>query len=202
MNIPIIQCPLDCLASFGEVFGGQYDWSGLDELLKRNAIYKPVVVDIGANVGAFAIWAADRWKSSEIYCIEPQPDIFEYLKENLFHLGNVSVINCAVGSKEACFVTRGRNRLCSSMNTFGDVKVAVASPSKATEIADIIKIDCEGGESEIVHNLHHIPYYLVLEYHSDALRLSCENALAGNMTLVGSSVLAPGIGILKFAKLN
>lgn len=199
-EIPIIQCPLDCLASFGEVWNGQYDWSGLDNLLGRHAVYSPVIVDIGANVGAFAIWARHRFPRASVSCFEPQPEIAGYLKNNVEHFAKVC---CgAISIHRGVQVIEGRNRLCTSfygIAVTGNIKTI--HPSLACADANIVKIDCEGGEADIVENMGRIPEYLALEYHSDELRVRCEKALAGKMSLVGSSVLQPGIGILKFAKL-
>ena len=57
-----------------EVFSGEYesghDGSGL------------TIVDIGANIGAFAVWASLRWPGSTIHCYEANPETFPYLKRN------------------------------------------------------------------------------------------------------------------------
>ena len=79
----------------------------LDEIVLRKC-YNPterlqikeesVVVDAGANIGIFTIYAALRAKSGVVYSIEPEKSNFHYLKENVEsnHLTNVIPINKAL----------------------------------------------------------------------------------------------------------
>jgi len=46
-----------------------------------------VVLDIGANVGAFARWAAKRWPTATVHCYEPQPMNYALLKMTVKHFG-------------------------------------------------------------------------------------------------------------------
>ena len=201
-SIPIIQCPIDCLASFSEVL--EYDWDGLDAFLKQRAIYNPVVVDIGANVGAFALWAQGRFPRSKIICYEPHPETFTFLELNVRNFAQC--YNAAVSVHENIYIEEGRNRLCTTITQWPkDLNAPRATsimPRMAVHKANIVKMDCEGGESDIIVNLQgNFPDFLVFEYHSEELRVRCEDALLHEMTLVGSSVMRPGIGILKFAKI-
>jgi FkbM family methyltransferase len=43
----------------------------------------PVVVDVGANIGLFAIWAARMFRPRRILAYEASPTTFEYLVENV-----------------------------------------------------------------------------------------------------------------------
>lgn len=211
-EIPILQCPLDCIASFGEVFNGQYDCNGVDGVLCQNAVYNPIILDIGANVGAFSIWASERWTRSKIYAYEPQPDIYPFLMKNLVHQNHrVFPIKAAVsiasgGAGEKAYLFPGANRLRSSVYSKLEEKEkpAILIDSihpKELRHANIIKLDCEGSEGYICEHLQFIPEYLVLEYHSEDLMRRCLEAMKGKMTLVESSVTSPGIGMLKFLRL-
>lgn len=67
----------------------------------RVATYQPVfhtIIDAGANVGQFAIAAAQRFPMAEIYCFEPVPDVYEILKSNTKEFTNITVYKYAVGS--------------------------------------------------------------------------------------------------------
>ena len=44
---------------------------------------KPVILDIGANIGLFSLSYASIFKDAEIHCFEPVPFIYKYLKRNL-----------------------------------------------------------------------------------------------------------------------
>lgn len=41
----------------------------------------PRIIDVGANVGEWALAALDRWPQANITCVEPQPTAFEALKK-------------------------------------------------------------------------------------------------------------------------
>ena len=45
--------------------------------------HKPVILDIGANIGMFSLSYASIFKDAEIHCFEPVPFIYKYLKQNL-----------------------------------------------------------------------------------------------------------------------
>ena len=49
-------------------------------------IPSPVILDIGANIGAFALWAIGRWPGCRLHCYEPLPANFDMLRQNLAHL--------------------------------------------------------------------------------------------------------------------
>ncbi|MFH0864064.1 MAG: FkbM family methyltransferase [Candidatus Gottesmanbacteria bacterium] len=59
-----------------------------------------IVVDLGAHIGAFTIYAASLAYKGEVYAYEPNPSNFAYLKENirLNKSRNISIFNSAVSS--------------------------------------------------------------------------------------------------------
>ena len=63
------------------------------ELIKNNA----VVVDAGANVGIFSIFAATEHPDATIYSFEPTRSIFEKLKENTKAYPQIKCFNIALG---------------------------------------------------------------------------------------------------------
>ncbi|MBM0231729.1 FkbM family methyltransferase [Micromonospora sp. STR1_7] len=58
----------------------------------------PVIIDVGANIGMFTLFAAQRWPTARIFSFEPIPDVFQALSENVADLPNVTAVNRAVGS--------------------------------------------------------------------------------------------------------
>lgn len=66
-------------------------------------IEKPLVLDIGANLGAYAIPLAQKIASAggSVYAYEPQRVIYYQLCGNIFlnRLDNIYAFNCAVGSE-------------------------------------------------------------------------------------------------------
>ena len=58
------------------------------------------IVDIGANIGMFTLFAQQLSGRGKIYAIEPSPPVFETLQVNAGLYGdNVKVINCGISNK-------------------------------------------------------------------------------------------------------
>jgi FkbM family methyltransferase len=58
------------------------------------------IIDVGANVGQFALHLASILPQAKIYSFEPIPSCFEGLKENTRKL-NIELFNCALGEGES-----------------------------------------------------------------------------------------------------
>ena len=144
-----------------------------------------VVIDIGANVGTFALMAATRARLGRVFSYEPNQENFDLLVHNvaLNRLTNVSLFHAAVSGR------RGQVKLfCSSEGGFHSVLSDRAADLARYELVDaltladifdtqriercnFLKLDCEGAEHEILHNCPE--EYLcrinkiVMEYHGD-----------------------------------
>jgi FkbM family methyltransferase len=60
-----------------------------------------VVIDVGANIGLFALYMAQKFNVGRMFCFEPAPHCFEALKTNVAPLGtSVVVSNAALGDGE------------------------------------------------------------------------------------------------------
>jgi len=155
------------------------------------------VLDIGANVGSFTIWANMRWPGSDIHAYEPDPRTFEMLSRNAAALRNARLYNFAVWPTQqtnALFFSRyagdGEAGLTEYMgHTFSDMTpdrvfpVSVIHPSRLPK-ADIIKLDVEGAEWEILRNLNLSDVSLILlEFQNDTNRNAIKQHLANDFTL-------------------
>lgn len=58
------------------------------------------VIDVGGNVGQFAVASAKLLPDPRIYSFEPHPDCFRELQKNVRTLANVSTFQLALGHKE------------------------------------------------------------------------------------------------------
>ena len=74
---------------------GQYSHVGFDLQVDDT------VIDIGANIGMFALWAQPQIPRGRLVCIEPNPYALECLRMNIRRddLRNVTVIPAAVGDE-------------------------------------------------------------------------------------------------------
>ncbi|MEP7131628.1 MAG: FkbM family methyltransferase [Acidobacteriota bacterium] len=123
------------------------------------------VVDIGAGSGDFAICVARRSASSRVFAFEPLPESFALLEENLRlnGLSNVTAFPEAIAGKpgELLLYTKtgleGQHRTAqtATAETGGALRVPSISLDAAFDrsgitVCDLLKIDCEGGEYDIL----------------------------------------------------
>ncbi len=68
--------------------------------LAKQGISPKTVLDVGANVGQFAVAAAKLFPHAKILSFEPLPECVDQLKKNVEVLNNISVYPIAVGDSE------------------------------------------------------------------------------------------------------
>lgn len=132
------------------------------------------ILDLGANVGAFAIWAHAQWPEAEILCYEPHPDAFKLLEENTDHLGslvrlhNVAIVTDPQASHVKLYEGKdwGYNSVQENLNPkSGAVWNVPIFSAWNLPSADIMKVDIEGGEFGVFTAYRHLPFALLLEWH-------------------------------------
>lgn len=135
---------------------------------------QPRVLDIGANVGIFALGVLEMLPDARVMSFEPHPETFELLKKNTAGLPiechNMAVIGWERGSPTDLALHEGkRNRLCCSLFDMGDQDMTTAIPV-ATFLAaelppcDVLKVDTEGAELEIIGAYRHLGNVKLLMY--------------------------------------
>lgn len=174
-----------------------------------------VVIDIGANIGVFSLYAAKEG-AGKIYAIEPLPENIRAIKQN-FHTNNITdvdVSRVAISDKtgEARFYLDGfdPHGLLFDRNAKRKLKKYIRVPTETLEHflisrnikrVDFLKVDCEGSEGKILastpasvwKNIQRV----ALEFHDGISQLShndliqkfkemgYKTALAGNGPLLG-----------------
>ncbi len=118
------------------------------------------VVDIGANIGVFALYAASFGGAGRVLCFEPFPESFAVLKRNIEHNPSLGVEAYPLGVAGSS----GKRRLqvgdCHGWNRMvGEeggnaveiecVTLAEAFERGKVQRCDFMKVDCEGAEYEI-----------------------------------------------------
>lgn len=154
------------------VLEGEYESGYVGEGLR--------VLDIGANAGAFSIWAAHRWPGSTIDAYEPSPSTFALLQENTRSYPMIRCHNLAVypsagdgiaftsrypGDGEAGIVECLADTFNLGNRDERDFFDVPALHPRELPSADIVKIDAEGAEAEIVkHANFSAASLLLMEY--------------------------------------
>jgi FkbM family methyltransferase len=121
-----------------------------------------VILDLGANIGTFSVYAATTARDVTIYAYEPMAEFYRLMKENirLNRLdGAVKCFNSAVGSD-----TRVRELFVEGADLFFPSLVAPGGDGAARKVRvscttladildsnelqriDLLKMDCEGAE--------------------------------------------------------
>ncbi len=151
----------------------EYDKPGFE--IKNN----DVVIDIGAHIGLFALFATQFCKNGKIYCFEPVKENFDLLKANLDlnNIKNIVAVNAAVSIRTGIVtIYLNEDEAGHSMHVMGTKQIQVKSlslqdifDSNKIERCDFLKIDCEGEEYEIINSLPP-PYFekiskMCIEYH-------------------------------------
>ena len=189
-QVPVaMEVPEPMCTTVAEVLGGEYEAGFFGEGL--------TILDLGANVGSFSLWANMRWPASTIHAYEPHPGTFDILARNVARFPNIHANNVAVypsdGSKLTLFaryVGDGEAGVAEAMKrTFAAIKpeqtfpVTGLHPAKLPP-ADIVKLDVEGAEGEILRHMDLSRTELVvLEFQDDGNRRIVKDVLADGFVL-------------------
>jgi len=150
---------------------------------------RDVVVDIGANIGAFTVYAALRTRR-RVLAVEPHPENLRYLERNLRANGceSAEVAACALTDRDGPVTLQlSPNGACHQLSdrAFASTRGSIEVPAQRLETVleqrgleriDLLKLDCEGAEGQILGSAS--PECLArirrvaLEFHDDASPLS------------------------------
>lgn len=172
-----------------------------------------VVLDVGANIGAFSLFAAQcTGDAGRIFAFEPEPSNFLCLEGNLRRNGNRNVTTQAL----AIAGESGRRRLAlasSGSHSLGESATAETLEVEARSLADwigesgldridFLKLDCEGAEIEIIDGLDADTAgrieRIALEFHPRAGH--SRETLGQRLSELGFEVLVPPTGSYAFAR--
>lgn len=122
------------------------------------------ILDIGANIGLFTLWAYQRWAPTKMISVEPEPRNFEVLKKNVKQnmLRGVELVNAAVtpdGEPVKLYIHQSNTGGHSTVRTSKDsivsrgVSIAELIEKFDGDAVDLMKIDCEGAEYDIIKQI-------------------------------------------------
>lgn len=154
----------------------------LNQLVKNNFPDCNLIFDIGANVGDFTYVYSKS--CSKVISVEPQKELYSYLKNRFKNNKKVIVENVGVSNKlgHLRMYIDNKNKAMGSFNkdwnkSWGNEVdnsyfVKVITLDKLIEkygLPDYIKIDVEGYEYVVLQGLSHKTKYLSFEFHNKVL---------------------------------
>lgn len=117
----------------------------------------PLIVDLGANTGIFAVLAAAQFPTARLICVEPEPDNLDVLEKNVTPLGlRAEVWAGAVGAHTGTVLLRGDTAQAhvAPLNQSPEGGQIVSQVPLTTIISEaavaLLKIDVEGAEYDII----------------------------------------------------
>ena len=122
-----------------------------------------IVIDVGAHIGLFALFASQSCKRGKIFCFEPIKENYELLVENINSnkIKNIIPFNFAV-SNTSDSVKIFLNDDYSGHSMFLETNNFITVKSKSLhdifsenniQECNFLKLDCEGAEYEIINSL-------------------------------------------------
>lgn len=125
---------------------------------------RDVVVDIGGNIGSFAVLAASLAREGRVFSYEPIPENYEILRQNLILNGHTHAKAFCQGvidkpGKVEMFLdirSNGGHSIKQLPGNLGGIQVdmttleRILADNNITTI-DFLKIDCEGAEFQILN---------------------------------------------------
>lgn len=155
-----VKVPREVLHEFKEVFFDEAYLTGMPLPVPEGGM----VIDIGANIGAFSVFALHRLKAGKVVAFEPDPVNFAHLRTNaaLAPSGRLVPVQEAIADAvgEMTFHRGNEGGVSTSgslLSTKGE-KVTVATTTleaaldrHGIQTCAFLKMDCEGAEYSILY---------------------------------------------------
>lgn len=181
-------------------------FKGEDYPLLHHKDYCPsVIFDIGANIGATALYFLSEFPTAKLYCYEPSSRNYHYLVKNTGCFRRIKSYPYGLFNKsEEMFIHYGKDQ-CAQDSIFksqetitNGEKVALVDVCSEIEnrgISEIslMKVDTEGCEIPILTSLLQLEWLkinmLYMEYHCEEDRLYADSLLSNQYFLFYSSAM-------------
>jgi FkbM family methyltransferase len=147
-----------------------------------------VIIDGGANIGLFAILMKNKFPEARIICVEPDPENFELLKENLQYYDGIHVEQQGIWDKETrLFIHDKFNEgkwgmvveESVELGTINAISISGIMDKYGFDQIDLVKLDIETSEKQVfsANFMSWLPKVnmLIVELH-DKLEPGCSRA--------------------------
>jgi FkbM family methyltransferase len=134
------------------------EYAFLTDLVRSKS--EPVIFDIGAHIGTFAIWALSTNPSAKVISVEADPNTYKILEQNRNEANEDrlkwQVLNAAAGSKdgEQLHFSDAGPSMSHRLDPEGKIRVQSVSLNTLIEkfaqgssMVDLVKVDIEGAEA-------------------------------------------------------
>ena len=174
-----------------------------------------VIVDVGANVGAAALWFSLNFPGAKIHCFEPSPLCHLLLEHNLRSVPTAAIEGYGLYDRDITLpLFRGRDDPSTSSlgqsaaNTQQLDQVSLRNATAALhdlaiDRIDLLKLDTCGSEVPILEAMvHFVPEITVVfaNYYSEGDRRRIEVIMAQHHIPVAGRILGPHRGQLTYAR--
>lgn len=140
----------------------------IEEIFERGSYSRAVIVDgdvvidVGAHIGVFSLYAARKTPHGRIIAVEPAPPNLELLRENVRRNGlrNVKVLACAVSDRrgEAKLFSVGDHAMYQLETPAADLPFTVAElrtlddlfEAEGLSVCHLLKVDAEKSELAVL----------------------------------------------------
>lgn len=182
--------------------------AGLPDHLRRVAL-----MDLGANVGLSALYLTRALDAVEIVAVEPDPDNFRMLTENLRRAGladRTTAVRAFAGAQHASaeLLDSGNGAWGMRMGALSDTGIPVVTLPEIVDAVKsgapvVLKCDIEGGERQLflhIRDWEHLIRYIILELHTEFLSVdelfACLDSSGFKWTVHGTVPAGAGIALL------
>jgi FkbM family methyltransferase len=180
-------------------------FQGHDYPIYRYPNYSPdIIFDIGANIGATAVYFHAAFPGAQIFCYEPSIRNFHYLEKNTESFANIHTFPYGLYDRSSNFpIYLGKDQCAQDSiflnNETTNVHETARLVRASEELSDrgiqrisILKIDTEGCEIPILREFEiagggNMPIdMLYVEYHSEEDRLNIDKLMSERFLLLFS----------------
>lgn len=121
----------------------------------KNFLHPSIIVDIGANIGMFSKICTMAFPEAKIYAYEPNKAAFKWLEKNSQNCNIIPIQAAVLDIPKAVFLESNMSSITGKINSTAGVPVKVISAAEVAggQAIDLLKMDCEGGEWEILKDV-------------------------------------------------